>query len=206
MEAHENGRIIKMGDNIHWLERYEDNFLPDHKDINTFIKINFSFDKEVDFINSSYNDTIRMYDMLFTADAINEYISTRHHLLHVIGTVGYSADTDDVELIYDKKANKIYVYGKYKLVKSFSDASLYNDYIEISNNKYMKLERTDKSIKFIEVSVNGKNLDEDIIPHYRFPRNKEYLSIPRVIFNVFKVFSDTNVPKEDKPKIVICVI
>ena len=43
MEAHENGRIIKMGDNIHWLERYEENFLPDHKDINTFIKISSKF-------------------------------------------------------------------------------------------------------------------------------------------------------------------
>ncbi len=108
--------ILDMNQKIHWVDRKECNFLKEHKDINTFIIINETPDKKIDYINTSYDGIIKKFDNIFTADIINEYISINKNLLHVYGTIGYSADTEDVEFIYDKINNKIYVNNHYRLL------------------------------------------------------------------------------------------
>ena len=87
------------------MAREEGNFLKEHHHINTFIIINESQNTQIDYVNCDYKSTIKKYDNLFTADIINEYIGIKAHLIHVIGTIGYSADTEDVEFVYDKTAN-----------------------------------------------------------------------------------------------------
>ena len=196
--------ILDMDEHIHWSPREADNFLPDHKDINTFIIINETPDKQIDYINMTYDGKINKFDNIFTADIINEYVSKNSHILHVYGTIGYSADTEEVEFIYDKKENIIYVYGNYRLLSCDFECELFKDTYNISYDKYWTVEKDRPLIKLIELTHNKEyEIDNECIPYYRYPRTKDGLSIPRIIYNVFKIFSNPDVSKEDKPKIII---
>ncbi len=138
-----------------------------------------------------------MYDTLFSAGTITEFIRRDVQLLIVRGYIGYSADTSDVEFIYDKIANIIYVYGSYRTMTYGMENELYKDSFEISYDKYWKFEN---------YNLNEYNTDkqyetiDNTMPYYRFPRTKDGISIPRVIFNVFKIFNDDTA---NKPKIII---
>jgi hypothetical protein len=197
--------ILDMDDHIHWIAREEQNFLKDHNDINTFIIINENPDKQIDFTKCSYNSTIKKFDNIFTADIINEYVSIKSHIIHLYGTVGYSADTEDVEFIYDKTANKIYVHNNYRLLGCDFEYTLFKDSYNICYEKYWTLENKLGLNKLLEKNLDEKYeiIETDSIPYYRYPRTKDGLSIPRIIYNVFKVFSDPNIPQEDKPEIII---
>ncbi len=196
--------ILGMNQKIHWVEREEGNFLQDHKDINTFIIINETPDKKIDFINTSCDDIIKKFDNIFTADIINEYISRNTNILHLYGTIGYSEDTEDVEFIYDKISNKIYVNNNYRLLGCDFESNLFKNSYEICNEKYWTLNKN-VSTKIEEINLDEKyeHLETDGIPYYRYPRTKDGLSIPRIIYNVFKVFGDPTVPEENKPQIII---
>jgi hypothetical protein len=197
----DDDRILDMEEKIHWVERKETNFLEYHNDINTFIIINETSEK-IDYQNISCFDDIRKYDNIFTADLINEYISIKHHLLHVCGTIGYSADTEDADFIYDKKENKIYIISKYRLMCGDYEFDLYKDSFEISYDKYWTLEKHNSLVELKEIVLEEKHeeQEEKSVPFYRYPRTKDGISIPRIIHSVFKVFSDENAIK---PKIII---
>ncbi len=200
-----NDRIIKMCEDIHWLQRDEDNFIKEHKDINTFIIINEIPNKQIDYINISYMDTINMYDNLFTANIINEYINKDYHILQVNGTIGYSADTQEATFYYDIKLNKIYVYGNYRMMACEFEVNLFKDTFEMDYEKHWKLEYNGIHHNLKEIVNDNKyeNIGENSIPYYRYPRTKDGISIPRIIYNVFKIFSNSDIPKENKPKIII---
>jgi hypothetical protein len=196
-------KIIDINDNIHWSPREENSFLSNHRDINTFIIINET-NKQIDFNKCNYLDDINMYDTIFTASIINEYINTDSHLLCVYGTIGYSADTQDAEFIYDKKNNKIYITSRYRMIIDNNEIDLYKDCFEMSYDKYWKLDNTIRTeLKEIPIETNYEKIGDNSIPYYRYPRTKDGISIPRVIFSVFKIFSDENIPNELKPKIII---
>ena len=76
--------ILDMDDNIHWVEREEGNFLQDHPEINTFIIINANSKNKIDYKNTFYNGIIGKYDDIFTADIINNYMSPKNNILHVL--------------------------------------------------------------------------------------------------------------------------
>jgi hypothetical protein len=196
-------KIIDINDNIHWSPREENSFLSDHRDINTFIIINET-NKQIDFNKCNYLDDINMYDTIFTASIINEYINTDSNLLCVYGTIGYSADTQDADFIYDKKNNKIYIISRYRMITDNNELELYKDYFEMSYDKYWKLDTTVKTeLKEIPIETKYEKIGDNSIPYYRYPRTKDGISIPRVIFSVFKIFSNENIPNELKPKIII---
>ena len=195
--------ILDMNDHIHWSAREKSNFLEDHPEINTFVIINENPEKQIDNNNTSYDGIIKKFDNIFTADIINEYISKESHILQIYGTIGYSADTEEVEFIYDKKTKKIYVYGKYRMLSCNFEQELYKDTFEISYDKYWIVDKESYKLKEINVNEKYEDIDYDGIPYYRYPRTKDGLTIPRIIYNVFKVFNDPGIPKEDKPNIVI---
>lgn len=198
--------ILDMNHNIHWSAREAGNFLEDHPDINTFVIINENPEKQIDYFTTSFDCVIKKFDNIFTADIINEYKSRLHHIIHLYGTIGYSADTEDVEFIYDKKTNKIYVYGKYRILGcNDNEYQLFKDSFEMNYDKYWTLDNGTIINKLKEINVDEKydKIDTEFIPYYRYPRTKDGLTIPRIIYNVFKIFSNQFISKEDKPKIII---
>ncbi len=205
MSNYYDDNILDMNDDIHWVNRKKDNFLEEHPDINTFIIINENPENQIDYVKTSHEGTIRQYDNIFTADIIDEYKSRLHNIIHLYGTIGYSADTQDVEFIFDKKANKIYVCGTYRMLSCEFEQDLYKDTFEICPDKYWGLEKEHYLTKVKEINVDKKyeEIDYDGIPYYRYPRTKDGLTIPRIIYSVFKIFSNPDIPKENKPKIVV---
>ena len=198
--------ILDMDEKIHWSDREKENFLEDnHPDVNTFIIINESKTNQFDFIKTSYSGELKKFDNIFTVGVIDEYISIHSHILHIFGTIGYSLDTEEAEFIYDKKNNKIYVCGDYRLLGDDSEYELFKDSFEISYDKYWKINKDDICDRLSEIKLDDKYemLEMDGVPYYRYPRTKDGITIPRIIYNVFKVFSDPNVPKENKPKIIV---
>lgn len=197
--------ILDMDEDIHWSSREKENFLEDkHPDVNTFIIINESKTTQFDFIKTSYLGELKKYDNIFTVGVINEYISIRTHILHIYGTIGYSLDTENTEFIYDKKNNKIYVCGDYRLTSEENEYELFKDTFEICYDKYWDIDKNDICDRLSEMTFDEKYEKKDnMIPYYIYPRTKDGISIPRIIYNVFKIFSDVNVPKENKPKIIV---
>ncbi len=187
---------LRINDLIHWLPREFGIFLQDHKDINTAIVINESMN-QIDYKKIYYDDDIYMYDTIFTASIINEFISNDSHLLYVKGTIGYSADTQDASFIFDKKTNIIYVDSEYRLMTGEIENQIYNEGFEISYDKYWKFENN--NLNEYKIDVKYESIGNSM-PYYRFPRTKDGISILRVIYNVFKIFSNEIVYK---PKIVI---
>jgi len=196
-------RIIDMDEKIHWLPREEGSFVKEHKDINTFVIINETPNKQIDYIKCNYLDNITMYDNLFTVDIINEYITSNYHILKVSGTIGYSADTQDAEFYYDVKENKIYVYGNFRMMACDFEVNLFKDTFEMDYEKHWKLHYDGIHYSLKEIINDNKyeKIGENSIPFYRYPRTKDGISIPRIIYNVFKVFSNPDIP--NKPKIII---
>ncbi len=186
--------ILDMDDKIHWRPREEKSFLKDHPDINTFIIINENPEKTIDYINCSYDSIIKKFDNIFTADSIYEY----NNILHIYGTVGYSADTKDLEFIYDKIGNNIYVNNTYRLLDCDFEYNLFKNTFEICYDKYWKIEN--ETLNEIIIEEQYEKNDDDAIPYMRYPRTKDGLTIPRIIYNVFKIFSN---PEAIKPKIII---
>jgi hypothetical protein len=187
---------LGMNDSIHWSPREFGVFLQDHKEINTAIVINETM-APIDYKKIYYDDNIYMYDIIFTANIITEFISNNSHLLYVKGTIGYSADTQDANFIYDKKTNIIYVESYYRLMTGEIENEIYTEGFEVSYDKYWKFENN--NLNEYKMNVNYESI-ENSMPYYRFPRTKDGISVLRVIYNVFKIFS---YEKVFKPKIVI---
>ena len=61
-------------------------------------------------------------------------------------------------------------------------------------------EDTLRSFDHKYINENYKKLNETSIPYYRFPKSKDGVSIPRVIYNIFNIFRDKT---SIKPNIII---
>ncbi len=121
----------------------------------------------------------------------------------VEGTVGYSYDPRDIKLIYDLELNQIYIGSYYRFVHDPIEGELFYDKYEITNGKVVidvKKDNTTDLVTILNDSCKLHEKEHDGLPYYRYPRSKDGIVIPRVVYNVFKVFQDPNVPH---PKIII---
>jgi hypothetical protein len=203
MENKDSG-IVEDDDGWTW----SDEHAPDHPLINTFIILDdYTSEKIIDYHygptfnkKEKYNYVNCMEDthIIFIAREIKE----SNNILHIKASVGYYYDENyTVELIYDINENKIYVASYYRLLHAPEENILFKNTYEISHDKIWKYDND----KLIEINKNTYDLviNDDSIPYYRFPRSKDGVGIPRIIYNAFKIFNDESVPTELKPKIII---
>lgn len=175
-------------------------FINDNEHINTFVIINNSLTKKIDNVNvfSMPLTEIDDEDIIFRA----ENITNNNNILFIEGSIGYSFDPTYIKLIYNINENKIYISSSYRLLGFQKEYELYKETYQISYDKYWAYE------KYIleEKNVNEKYqiIEGDTIPYFRFPRSKDGISIPRIIYNVFKIFSNESIVS--KPDIIIPIV
>jgi hypothetical protein len=189
-----------MQNNIH----FSDNeFQPENPYVSTFRIINDNSDNKID----SYDgitmdlDDLDEYDIIFTADSVAE----NNNIVHVRGNIGYSFDPTAIQLLYDIKENKIYIASTYRMMTGNYEIDLFREDFKMSYQKDWSLEIVDNNYQIKEHSITEEYMEitSDSMPYYRFPRSKDGISIPRVIFNIFKIFQDD---KAIKPMIMIPII
>ncbi len=173
-------------------------FINDNEHINTFVIINNSLDTKIDSVNGFLIplSEIDEYDVIFRADKITNH----NDVLHIQGTIGYSFDPIPIKLIYNLKKKEIYIASNYRLLSFQQEYELYKNTYQISYDKYYVYEKDNIEEKMINEKY--EEINSESLPYYRFPRSKDGISIPRVIYNIFKVFSNETVNK-DKPEIMI---
>jgi hypothetical protein len=171
-------------------------FINDNEYVNTFVIINNSLDTKISSVNgfSIPLSEIDEYDVIFIAEKIENH----NNILHVIGSVGYSFDPVNIELIYDLNKNIIHVTSDYRLLDFQKEYELYKNTYQISYDNYLtyKNENIEENI----INEEYEQIKPKSLPYYRFPRSKDGISIPRVIYNIFKVFSSS---ESEKPIIII---
>ena len=136
---------------------------------------------------------------------IAEKIYSDEKVIIVEGTVGYSFDPTEIKLIYDLVENKIFVSSYYRFLYSESDGKLFFDKYKMTNGLVIlnKTNSDGKTESIVKITNNECELLEselDSIPYFRFPRSKDGVSVPRAIYNIFKVFQD---PNASHPEIII---
>jgi len=200
---------------IHFV--YEKNIIKSHPHINTNIIFkehadkliyfsNFEYNyKEKNFIYNSENYQINSKDEEEDYFFITSKIYSDKKVIIVEGTIGYSFDPTDIKLIYNLEENKIYIASYYRFLHSESDGKLFFDQYKMTNGLVIlnKTSLDGKTEELVQITNNECELHEktsDSIPYYRFPRSKDGISIPRAIFNIFKVFQD---PNAYHPEIII---
>ena len=136
-------------------------------------------------------------DIIFIADNIIE----NNNIVYVEGSIGYEFDRITIKLIYDLQENKIYIASRYRLLGHELEYELFKDTFQMSYDKYWIYEKKKENENYVLkekiISENYKKIDETAIPYYRFPRTKDGITIPRVVYNIFKVFSDETAIKPD---------
>ncbi len=204
----------KEHDGIHFTSKK--NIIDYHKDVNTNIIIKEHKEKLVFFCNFIYNfETSEL--MTDSTEEFEEYqeecvedscyfiarrIYSDDKKIIVEGTIGYSYDPRDLKLIYNLEENIIYIASYYRLLHHPSDANLFFDKYEMTNGKVV-IDVEEKEGELVTITNNECELltkDYDGIPYYRYPRSKDGIAIPRVVYNVFKVFQDSDAIH---PKIII---
>jgi hypothetical protein len=211
---------------IHFV--HEENIIKFHPDINTNIifsehsekLINFGiFEynyKDKDFCFDSENYKFRPDTELISKYGVCSYIEHNYFFIAekiysdekviiVEGTVGYSFDPKEIKLIYVLDENKIYIASHYRFLLSESDGKLFFDKYKMTNGLVIlnKTNSDGKTESIVKITNNECELLEsgsDSIPYFRFPRSKDGVSIPRAIYNIFKVFQD---PNASHPEIII---
>ena len=191
--------ILKMNEN----NNLTDNILPDNNYISTFRII---YEQFTDKINSVEGSTIKDNeisdeDIIFFADNIIE----NNNIVYVEGSVGYEFDRITIKLIYDLQENKIYIASRYRLLGSELEYELFKNTFQMSYVKEWFYVKENENLKENEnyvlkekiITENYKKNDETAIPYYRFPRTKDGITIPRLVYNIFKVFSNENAIKPD---------
>ena len=83
---------------------------------------------------------------------------------------------------------------------------LYPNSYQIIYDKLKNFEKINDEYFMQEINITKKFqlVSEDSVPYFRFPRSKDGISIPRLIYNIFKVFKNDNV--QVKPQILIPII
>jgi|688.fasta_scaffold563850_1 hypothetical protein len=207
---------------------YEENIIKSHPDINTNIIFSEHSEKLINFgiFEYNYKDKNFCYDSenyKFRPDTeyTNKYdvcsvsehnyffiakkIYSDEKVIIVEGTVGYSYDPTNIKLIYDLVENKIYVASYYRFLHSVSDCKLFFDKYKMTNGLVIlnKTNSDGKTESLVKISNDECKLIEselDSIPYFRFPRSKDGVTIPRTIYNIFKVFENNTVTH---PEIII---
>lgn len=207
---------------------YEENIIKSHPDINTNIIFSEHSDKLINFGIFEYNykdknfyfdsenykfhpDTeyTNKYDVCSVSEHNYFFIANKIYsdekVIIVEGTVGYSYDPTDIKLIYDLVENKIYVGSYYRFLHSVSDGKLFFDKYKMTNGLVIlnKTNSDGKTESLVKISNDECKLIEselDSIPYFRFPRSKDGVTIPRTIYNIFKVFENHTVTH---PEIII---
>jgi hypothetical protein len=201
---------------IHFV--YIENIIKSHPEINTNIifcehpekLINFSIleynykDKYYYFSNEDYklySETKYDEDFYF----ISEKIYSDEKVIIVEGTVGYSYDPKEIKLIYNLVENKIYVSSYYRFLENESDGKLFFDKYKMTNglavlNKTNSDGKTESLVQITNDECELLESSSDSIPYFRFPRSKDGVSVPRAVYNIFKVFQD---PNRTHPEIII---
>jgi len=204
---------------IHFM--YEENIIKSHPDINTNIIFSEHSEKLINFSIFQYNyeekkicvddenyklctgteDCNQDDDYFFIA----QKIYSDEKVIIVDGSIGYSYDPKDIKLIYDLVENKIYAASYYRLMHCESDGKLFFDKYKMTNglvilNKTSSDGKTEELVKITNDECKLLETDLDSIPYYRFPRSKDGVSVPRAIYNIFKVFQD---PNTTHPEIII---
>jgi len=175
-------------------------FINDNQYVNTFIIINNSLTSKIDLTNgfSMAFEEIDDYDVIFIADEIIE----DDNIVHLTGTIGYYFDPVYIEFLYDLSNNKIYIMTEYRLLSSEREFELYKNTYQISYDKYWTFDKTKNTSNEEIITDKYQEINNISIPYYRFHRSKDGISIPRVLHNVFKVFSS----QEPSPDIIIPII
>ena len=121
-------------------------------------------------------------DIFFTA----KNITNENEMVYISGEVGYLHDAKTIHLIYNLAANEIIVNSDYRLLSERTAAEKYKHSYKITNT-----------------NPNGEliKIEPDSIPYYRFPRTKDGVTIPNLIYQIFKVYEDNNI--KNKPQIII---
>lgn len=174
-----------------------DNILPDNNHISTFRIIYEQFTNKINSVQGVLikDNELCDEDIIFIADNIIE----NNNIVYVEGSIGYEFDRITIKLIYDLQENKIYIASNYRLLGSELEYELFKDTFQMSYDKYWIYENENENYVLKEkiITENYKKIDETAIPYYRFPRTKDGITIPRVVYNIFKVFSDENAIKPD---------
>ena len=178
-----------------------DNILPNNNHISTFRIIYEQFTNKINSIEgvSIKDNEICDEDIIFIADNIIE----NNNIVCVEGSIGYEFDRITIKLIYDLQENKIYIASSYRLLGHELENELFKDTFQMSYDKEWVFEKEKENenenyvLKEKIISENYKKIDETAIPYYRFPRTKDGITIPRVVYNIFKVFSDETAIKPD---------
>ena len=176
-----------------------DNILPDNNHISTFIIIYEQFTNKINSVEGVLikDNELCDEDIIFIADNIIE----NNNIVYVEGSIGYEFDRITIKLIYDLQENKIYIASNYRLLGSELEYELFKDTFQMSYDKYWVYENEKENENYVLkekiITENYKKIDETAIPYYRFPRTKDGITIPRVVYNIFKVFSDENAIKPD---------
>jgi hypothetical protein len=134
---------------------------------------------------------------------LEKFIQHNLTTVYIEGLIGYHwGDFVSAKFIYDLEANVIYICSRYRLLGHTEELDLFAGTFEVSYDKYWEFqEGTDGGLVEVPDNNNYEPMSETAIPYYRFPRSKDGISIPRVVYNIFKVFQD---PKcINKPRIVI---
>jgi len=172
-------------------------FINENQYINTFIIINNSVTSKIDLtygFSMAFHE-IDDYDVIFIADEIIE----DNNIVYLTGTIGYYFDPVYIELLYDLSNNKIYIMTDYRLLSAEREFELYKNTYQISYDKYWTFDKTKNTSNEEIITDKYQEINNISIPYYRFPRSKDGISIPRVLHNVFKVFSS----QEPPPDIII---
>lgn len=201
---------------IHFV--YEENIIKSHPEINTNIIFNEHPEKLIYFSNFEYNYKEKNfcfdnenYKLCSDNECDDEYffiaekIYSDEKVIIVKGTVGYSYDPKDIKLIYVLDENKIYIGSHYRFLQSESDGKLFFDKYKMTNGLVVlnKTSSDGKTESIVQITNNECELlqsSSDSIPYFRFPRSKDGVSVPRAIYNIFKVFQD---PNRTHPEIII---
>ena len=184
-----------------------ENILPNNKHISTFRIIYEQFKNKINSIEGLTIKDIEISDedIIFFADNIIE----NNNIVYIEGSIGYEFDRITIKLIYDLQENKIYIASNYRLLGHELEYELFKDTFQMSYDKEWVYEKKNENenlnqnenenyvLKEKIISENYKKIDETAIPYYRFPRTKDGITIPRLIYNIFKVFSDQNAIKPD---------
>ena len=178
-----------------------ENILPNNKHISTFRIIYEQFKNKINSIEGLTIKDIEISDedIIFFADNIIE----NNNIVYIEGSIGYEFDRINIKLIYDLQENKIYIASRYRLLGHELEYQLYKNTFQISYDKEWIYENENEKenenylLKEKIITENYKKIDETAIPYYRFPRTKDGITIPRVVYNIFKVFSDETAIKPD---------
>ena len=168
----------------------------ENEHISTFRLINETFDKMIDSTSIDVPESDQdKYDLIF--ESLN--IVEKNNILFIKGYVGYRYDTNDIEFIYDRNENKIYVASRYRLMHHPMEYELYKNTYQVVYDKFWTYDENYNMEEKMS-TYKYKPIEDDSVPYVRFPRTKDGISISRLVFNIFKVFRDE---KAIKPTIII---